>query len=265
MQQLLKTEWLKLKNYRTFWILGILYLCSLMGVNYIVYKVQTNLFETKQSQGIAQMVVGNPPFEFPKVWQMASYVSSFLHFMPGLIIIILVTNEFSFKTHRQNIIDGQSRTQFILTKQILTLIISFIAAMVVAITAVLFGLQGQEKLTITGFQNIGLFFVQCLGYTNLALLISVLTRRSGIAIGVYFLYVTVLENILVQLLNHYANNTGYFLPLETNDSLIKLPAFEAITNQYTHAPAIPILLACSLVYIGLYVFASKRKLETMDL
>ena len=31
-------------------------------------------------------------------------------------MIISVTNEYSFKTHRQNVIDGVTRTQFIVTK-----------------------------------------------------------------------------------------------------------------------------------------------------
>jgi hypothetical protein len=40
MGRLLYIEWLKLKNYRTFWILGILYLISIFAVNYIGYRIQ---------------------------------------------------------------------------------------------------------------------------------------------------------------------------------------------------------------------------------
>src|SRR5687768_15834523 len=104
MSSLLKIEWLKLKNYRTFWILGVLYLISIFGINYIVYRIQEAIFEEKRSKGVAQMIVGDPPYSFPTVWQMTSYVSSFLLFLPGLLLIIFITNEYSFKTHRQNII-----------------------------------------------------------------------------------------------------------------------------------------------------------------
>ena len=55
------------------------------------------------------------PMPFPRCGN-DHFVSSFLLFIAGLIMIILVTNEYSFKTHRQNVIDGVTRTQFIVTK-----------------------------------------------------------------------------------------------------------------------------------------------------
>src|SRR5215831_17005374 len=138
MLKLLKIEWLKLKNYRTFWILSSLYLISIVGINYIVFYIQQRIFEEKQSKGIAEMLIGNRPYAFPTVWQMTSYVSSFILFLPGLIMILFITNEFSFKTHRQNVIDGISRKDFISVKIMLALIIAILSTIVVAITAMIF-------------------------------------------------------------------------------------------------------------------------------
>src|SRR2546425_716403 len=106
MLQLLKIEWLKVKNYRTFWILSALYLLSIWGINYIVYVIQHKIYADKKAGDVAKLFLGGPPYAFPKVWQMTTNISSFLLFISGLIMIISVTNEFSFKTHRQNIIDG---------------------------------------------------------------------------------------------------------------------------------------------------------------
>src|SRR4030095_12140300 len=116
MLKLLKIEWLKLKNYRTFWILTTLYMLSIVGINFIVFKIQESIFEEKQSKGVAELLIGSRPYSFPTVWQMTAFVSSFLLFLPGLLMIIFITNEFSYKTHRQNIIDGWSRRQFISVK-----------------------------------------------------------------------------------------------------------------------------------------------------
>src|SRR5262245_43760958 len=113
MKQRLMIEWMKLKNYRTFWILSALYLLSIVGINLIVFTIQQKIFAEKQARGMAQMLIGDIPYSFPTVWQMTAYVSSFLLFIPGLLMIISVTNEYSYKTHRQNVIDGWNRRQFI--------------------------------------------------------------------------------------------------------------------------------------------------------
>ena len=78
MLKLLKIEWMKLRYYRTFWILTSLYLASIVGINFIVYKIEQRIFEEKQSKGIAEMIIGQRRYSFPTVWQMTSYVSSFL-------------------------------------------------------------------------------------------------------------------------------------------------------------------------------------------
>jgi len=86
------------------------------------------------------VLLGSSPYQFPDTWQTTAFFSSFLLFMPGLLMIISITNEFSFKTHRQNIIDGWSRTEFILVKLMLVFIIAFISTIAVFITAFLFGI-----------------------------------------------------------------------------------------------------------------------------
>src|SRR6266513_1979163 len=106
MGRLLHIEWMKLKNYRAFWILLCLYVSTIFGANYIVFRIQQQIYSEKQAKGIASLILGNPPYSFPSVWQATAHVSSYLLFIPGLIMIIAVTNEYSYKTHRQNIIDG---------------------------------------------------------------------------------------------------------------------------------------------------------------
>ena len=68
MKQLLKIEWLKVKNYRTFWILSSLYLISIWGINFIVFRVQHNVYEDQKTGDVAKMFIGGPPYAFPKVW-----------------------------------------------------------------------------------------------------------------------------------------------------------------------------------------------------
>ena len=72
MRQLLAIEWLKLKSYRTFWILSGLYLFSILGLNLIAFRVQQSIYEAKEAQGMAEMVLGSTPYSFPTTWQFIS-------------------------------------------------------------------------------------------------------------------------------------------------------------------------------------------------
>ncbi|HEV7621442.1 MAG TPA: ABC transporter permease [Flavisolibacter sp.] len=263
MSHLLKIEWLKLKNYRTFWILTILFIISIFGINYIVHEI----FGQKALKNpAATMFVGGPPFQFPQVWQSVTFVSGFLLFIPGLLMVISITNEYSFKTHRQNIIDGLSRTQFILIKMLLAVILSMFSTLCVFITALLFGLtEGGASLSFDGLVYVGYFFIQALSYSFLAILVSLLFKRSGVSIGVFFLYAIVLENMLAGLLNNYTNHTGYFLPLKSGNTLIPFPFFRTITKNLMYQPEVKYLLLTAVVYLIFYFFFSKRRFETVDL
>jgi ABC-2 type transport system permease protein len=261
MLQLLKIEWMKVKNYRTFWILSILYLVSIFGANYIAYMI----WDSTPKEDMTNAFIGTP-FTFPDVWHMISWVSSFLMFMPGLLIIISITNEYSYKTHRQNVIDGWSRTQFITVKIVNAFIITLVSTLVVFLTAIGFGLLvGDAAITFEKVEFVGYFFIQCLSYTSLALLFSILFKRSGIAIGVYFLYSLILENMLSGILNRYVENIGRYMPLETTDNLIRIPVFKTIVNQVLATYNTPLLLTMSAVYLAAYYFISIRKFQTDDL
>lgn len=263
MLQLLKVEWMKVRYYRTFWVLSLLYLVSIYGVNYIAYLIQD---ARPRKNDMANMLIGNPPFQFPEVWQTVSYMSSFLLFIPGLLMIISFTNEYSYKTHRQNIIDGWSRQQFILVKMSLSLIIAIVSTVAVFITAFLFGLfEGGSDISFEKIEYVAYFFVQALSYSAVALLFGLLFKRSGIAIGVFFLYVTVLENLLAGLLNRYVNNIGRFLPLESTDNLIPFPFLRNVVNQFRTVTDPVYLLIASAIYLALYFFICLKKFETDDL
>lgn len=265
MLSLLRIEWMKLKNYRTFWILLVLYLISIFGINYIAYRIQQSIYSAKQAKGMAEMIMGSPPYSFPQVWQMTAYFSSFLLFLPGLLIIISVTNEYSFKTHRQNIIDGWNRKDFILVKILFTVATAIVSTLMVWLTALFFGMAGPEPADFSKSYYLGYYFIQALSYGMLALLFAILFKRGGLAIGVFFLYSIVLENLIAGILNHYANYSGRYLPLESADNLIPLPMFENVQKQIIQPPNYTALFITAIVYLILYFFAVTRKFQTDDL
>jgi ABC-2 type transport system permease protein len=266
MWQLLRIEWLKLRPYRTFWILGILYLISIFSANYIGYRIQQEIYREEVSKGMAEMLIGTPPYAFPNVWHTAAWISSWLLYFPGLMMIIIMSNEFTYKTHRQNIIDGWSRRQFITVKFAWCFIAALLSTLVMTLTALFFGFINRESFSADKMIFVFYFFVVALSYSMVALLISLLLKRGGLAIGLFFLYGLVLENVIAALMNYYLKNAGRYLPLESADDLLMpLPLFERAQKQiivpYNHT----LLFIFAMGYLGAYFYLTYRKFKKADL
>lgn len=267
MLKLLSIEWLKLKNYRTFWILSGLYLLSITGANFIIFQIQQAIYNAKEAKGMAQMILGATPYSFPLNWQATAYVSSYLLFIPGLIMIISITNEYSYRTHRQNIIDGWTRREFILVKIITGFLLALASAFMVMITAVLFGFaDGNSGFSFDNVYHIGLYLLQAFSYIMVAMLIAILFKRGGLAIGIYFLYSLIIENVMNLLFTFKAKTTaGRYLPLQSTDELIHFPAMKKIQDQLMAPPNQTVMLVVALVYLSAYIYFTIRKFETDDL
>ena len=266
MLHLLKIEWLKLKNYRTFWILFILYIISNFGAMFIADFLYSNIAENVGKNKMAATLIGASPFKFPAVWDTATYACSWLLFIPALMIIISVTNEFSYRTHRQNIVDGWSRKQFISVKLVMIIIASIVATILAFLMGLIFGLSVGSTISFDNIEFIGYFFIQALSYCSVAMLFSLLLKRSGLSIGVYVLYILVLERLLgAAMSNNINENARKFLPITSADSLIPFPFFKQITKTFMNKPHYEILLPLTAAYLILYTVFSVRRYVTEDL
>lgn len=266
MGQLLYIEWLKLRNYRTFWILGILYLISIFAVNYIGYRIQEEVYREEAMKGIAEQVLGDKPWSFPNVWHTAAWITSWLLYFPGLMMIILMSNEFTFKTHRQNIIDGWSRHQYIMVKFIYGILAAVLSTIVMALTAVFFGSIHDADFSTDKMSYIFFFFIVAVTYTIAALLISLFIKRGALAIGLFFIYGLVIENVLAGLMNHYLDKTGRYLPLEAADNLLMpFPFAERAQKQLAVPYNHNLLFIFAAGYLAAYFYFSYKRWKTADL
>ena len=234
MTTLIRTEWLKMKKYNAFWwIMGITAL-SYPGINYIFYKTYTELVNNPGKAGqLAKVVIGNP-FTFPEVWHTVAYASSIFVFIPAVAVIMFITNEYSFKTHRQNIIDGWSRNQFISSKLIDVLIVSLLITVLFVAVALVSGFANRADgpNDVWGmFYYTGLLALQTFAQLSIAFLVGFLVRKAFIALGVFVFYYIILEPISVGLLKLKVNDIGRYLPLEISDRMIPRPAFIGRLNQ----------------------------------
>lgn len=259
MLHLLKLEWLKVKNYKAFWIFLGLYIIGLFSINWIAYQFQG---EIKKNNVPLQIF----PYDFPAVYQTIAWVSSWLLYFPGMLIILVITNEYNYKTHRQNIIDGLTRQQFIAAKILFGFAIALLTTLSCFLIALYFGSDYSGSVSFNGIQYIGYSFIQTLCYLFLAMILAVLMRRSGLAMAVFFLYGLVFEQLLGGLLDYKILSNGttrFYFPLEASDVLIPVTFGKEIV--YNGAPSQTVLIITCLVYICLFVFLSFKKFQTEDL
>lgn len=181
--KLLRIEFQKIQSYFPFWILMGLYLLIL----FVIFSISGGYFEDTFGEASTEQL---SPLAFPNVWQNISWFVSYMDIFPIMISIILFGNEFSYRTSRQNIIDGLSRGEFLVSKILGNFILSFIATLVVALGILMIGLVNSED-TSNMFKNVEFilaFWVQLWGYLCFALLLTLLIRRTGFTIVLFFGY-----------------------------------------------------------------------------
>ncbi|MBL7702915.1 MAG: ABC transporter permease [Ferruginibacter sp.] len=273
MISLLKIEWLKLKNYTAFKVMALFFVIGVFALNYIVYIINKNIVNNVPGAGL----VSFSPYDFDTTWQSTSYATGFILLLPALLLLMLFTNEYTFKTHRQNIIDGLSRQQFISVKIMMALIFAVAATLLVLISASIFGLASGTAFSLKGIKFTGYFFLKALSYNLIAILFSVLVKRTGFAIGVFFIYMG-FENIVSQLLNVLSiklkrennidlGNVGDYLPMNAADGLLEFPDNPIKTMSQSIMPSdyTWIVFALALAYLILFYFWSRRKFINADL
>ncbi len=273
MTKLIKTEWLKMKNYSAFWwVIGLTAL-SYPGINYMFYMIYDSMTKNETTSGkLIKMAIGNP-FSFSEVWQTVAYFSSWFVFIPAVVVIMFISNEYTFRTHRQNIIDGWGRSQFVTSKLIDVAIISLLITVLYLIVTLVTGFANQADSNSDIWSKsyyIGLFALQTFAQLSIAFLAGFLVKKAFIALGIFIFYFLILENILVGLFKVKVNDIGRFLPIEISDRMIPVPAFlgklETAENYQKALDAIPLHIGLTIILTAIiwaicYRVNNKRDLK----
>jgi len=252
---IVSTEWLKIRRYKPFWAVFFLYPVCLTGVVVISLWTQGQVQSAAGDAGLGKAVEAYLPFAFPHAWQSVAYLAGWLHFFPAILVILSVTNEFSFRTHRQNLLDGWSRLHFLSAKGALVAALSLYCTLATFLLTVVAGVKSGTVPGPEGARYIALFFLQSLVYTTFALFLAFLIRRAALALAAFLIYTTVVENFAAFLLNQKWKGAGHFLPLEAAGDLIPFPFLSEhgpkAARDLLEGPGELVLLGVSLFYLFL--------------
>lgn len=265
MKRLIQLEFLKLKSNKAMWWLLGLYLISLVFISFSGGMILQSLSDNGlQYNGIDPTIL--PIYDFDDIWQNLAYLGYFFKIFPAFLIIISVSNEFSFKTHRQNIIDGLSRFEFFLSKTVFAAFLAIISGLLILCLGLVLGFANSS---VTDFNSIvaSIIYVpahmfQLFVYFLMAIFLTLLIRKTGITIVLFLMYSVILEPIITSLLGIWYPSAASLFPLESISSIVHFPFSRYIlleTQTFISGPdMLKALFWCLVLGYGIYYQLVKR-------
>lgn len=176
--------------------------------------------------------------EFPAIWHNITWLIAFGKFFLAIIVINNITNEYSFGTFKQNTIDGLSKTEFLNSKVLMNVIITFISTFLVGVLVFALGSYFSEKFDfINGIEFLGGYFVEIFAYIVFAMFLSFLLKKSAFAI-LSLIVLNIIESVfkVVEFLVRFGkkppsnpeeiNLISNYLPLNSNGKIIDYPSID---------------------------------------
>lgn len=225
---------------------------------------------------------------FPQIWNFLTYITALLKIFLGLIIIFTISNEFTSKMFKQNVIDGLSKKEFIISKVLTIGLLSLISTLVVFLMGLILGYSFSNttdfSLAFKEFYFILGYFLKLFTFLSFLFFITVLLKRVVFVFLSFFLW-WILEIILlvveytskvVEKFDSQGNRitedpfllTDY-LPLNVMSNLIEEP-FQRIrlVNQLTGGSfeySVPYgAVIASIIYSTLFILGSYWLIKKKD-
>lgn len=281
MLRLLTIEFHKLKYNRASKVLTIIYF-GLLTCIALVAAIKFDIGPIKFHLAEAGI------FNFPYIWHFNTYLAAILKFFLLLVIVSMMANEYSYKTLKQNLIDGLSKKEFILSKFYTVLGFAFISTLFVFVVSLVLGLiysdYNELAIILSDLKYLFAFFIKLMGFFTFGLFLGILVKRSAFAVGAMLVWYFV-EGItkLVCFWQFKENPTDspitdsilQFFPLESMSNLIKEPfsrlgAVRSVASQvgetFTKTYDIEFLtIAIVSVWTFIFVYLSFTLLKKRDL
>ena len=251
-----RAELRKILPYRTVWVILALFVVLLA------------LFVSAGGSVVLNgQQVGATLYTFPGLWQKLAYVASFFNLLLGILLVILITDEFQFRTFRQQVIDGASVAELLQNKLLVSGLLAAFGMLTVLALGFYFGLTraaDTANQATVGITAVALYGVQVLGLLSMAALLAVLVRRSGPSILLFLLYAWVAEPLLRFSLPDALDR---YLPAKVFNSLTPMPGQEVLdTMTGPSAALLPTqALPLALIYTAVFWGLSYLVLRSRDL
>ncbi|APY11949.1 ABC transporter permease [Seonamhaeicola sp. S2-3] len=219
-------------------------------------------------------------FNFPIIWHLTTFFASQFKFFFAIVVVSMIGNEYSNKTLKQNLIDGLSKKEFILSKFYTIVFFSLVSTILIFLISLCIGLYyssyNEASIIFREAEFLMAYFIKLIGFFSLCLFFGMLVKRSAFALAFLFI-LYIVEWIIFGLITWkfnaaIAEKIQNFFPLKSMYKLIdqpfqriamtKFPDKVDLTYDYgAHGYEMLIVLA----WTALFIFLSFRLLKKRDL
>ncbi|RZJ36222.1 MAG: ABC transporter permease [Flavobacterium sp.] len=279
MNRLISIEFQKIWKNKASRILSISYFVLLSFIA-LIASIKFNIGHLKfhiADQGI---------FNFPYIWHFNTYIAAILKFFLAIVIVSMMANEYSYGTLKQNLIDGMSKQEFIMSKFLTVLIYAAASTVFIFVLSLILGYSFSSYTEIgivfSDLQYLLAYFIKLVAFFSFCLFLGILVKRSAFALGFLFVW-NIVESIAKGLLtfkifpdSDVAPKIMQFFPLESMSNLIVEPftrlsviqniestigGAKQIKDYGVHFTTILIVLAWTVIF----VLSSYKLLQKRDL
>lgn len=278
MLRLLNIEYLKLRYSRSARVLIITYFILITFIA-LIASIEFNIGQIEfrvADQGI---------FNFPYIWHFNSYIAALLKLFLAIVIVSMMSNEYSNRTIKQNLIDGLSKKEFILSKFLTVIVFAGISTLFLLIVSLILGYSFSDftelSIVFSDLEYLLAYFIKLTGFFAFCMFLGILVKRSAFALGFLVVWY-IFENILHAILRFRifkgtdtASEIMQFFPLQSISNLIvepfsRLNAVQAAATQIGEALDKDYgihwyQLLIVIVWIIIFVYLSLALLKKRDL
>ena len=226
-------------------------------------------------------------FNFPYIWHFNTFIIALLKIFFAIVIVGMIGNEYSYKTIKQNLIDGMSKGEFLKSKvYTIAAFVGISTLLVFIISLILGGIYSdynEFQIIFSELEYLLAYAVKLFGFFSFCLFLAILIKRSAFALGFLALW-QVFEGIAYGLLRWRlsdlipqlsAEQVIKFFPLQSIGNLItepltRLSAIQNIADQlgegFTKDYGVSFLnITVVLVWSALFIWGSYSLLKGRDL
>ncbi len=277
MIRLLQIEFIKLWNNRSSRFLIVSYF-ALMTLIAFVSSIKFNYGPLKFN--VADIGI----FNFPYIWHFNTFMAAFLKLFLAIVIVSMIANEYSNKTIKQNLIDGLSKKEFVLSKFLTIVSFSLISTLFIFVVSLILGLMhspyDEIGIIFSDLEYLLAYFVKLLGFFSFCFFAGMLIKRSAFALGFLFIWFIGAEIIPYVYMasnysKEYADSVYQFFPFGSIWTTIEEPitrlsviqsAVQTIGEEVTKEYAVHWYeLLIVLGWTAFFIYASYALLKRRDL
>ena len=230
MKRLLSIEFQKIWKNKASRVLLLAYFVLLSFIALIAsIKFSIGTFEIRiADQGI---------FNFPYIWHFNTYIASLFKIFLAIVIVSMMANEYTYGTLKQNLIDGLSKKEFILSKFLVVGTFAVASTLFVFVMSLILGYSfssyNEMGIVFSDLEYLLAFFVKLTAFFSFCLFLGILVKRSAFALGFLFIWF-IAENIFYWMIKfvilggddkhkNFGDTIIQFFPMESMGNLIKEP------------------------------------------